>query len=76
MINRIFAAGVALASLALPASAMADETGLVGGAVAGAVVAGPIGLVVGAVVGNVMTDHKYHHYRHYAAAHSRRPYRD
>ena len=75
MTPRIFAAALLCASLIFPAVAMADETGLVGGAVAGAVVGGPIGLVVGAVVGNVVTDHKYHRYRHYAAVHSQRRYR-
>jgi hypothetical protein len=55
MTNRILAVGVALASLAFPAYAMADENGLVGGAVAGAVggavVGGPVGLVAGGVGG-------------------------
>jgi outer membrane lipoprotein SlyB len=64
-------AGIAvLAALAFPVSAMADETGMVGGAIAGAVVGGPVGAVVGGVVGNSMTDHHYHH-RYYA---QRRPY--
>jgi hypothetical protein len=76
MLNRIFVAALVVASLAFPAAAMADETGLVGGAVAGAVVGGPIGLVIGAVVGNAVTDHKYHHYRRYAAVHNRRNDRD
>jgi hypothetical protein len=62
MPNQILAAAVIVAALAFPVSAMADETGLVGGAVAGAVVGGPVGAVVGAVVGNSMTDHHYHHH--------------
>jgi hypothetical protein len=47
-----------------PASAIADENGLVDGAVVG----GPVGLVVGglgsAAVGNAVTNHgsRYHHY--------------
>jgi hypothetical protein len=62
-------AGIAiLAALAFPVSAMADETGSVGGAVAGAVVGGPVGAVVGGVVGNSMTNHRYHH-RDYAQRH-------
>ncbi len=72
MTNRMLAAGVVLALLAFPASAIADENGLVGGAVAGAiggaVVGGPVGLVVGGVggaaVGNAVSNHgpRYHHY--------------
>jgi hypothetical protein len=64
MINRILFAGALLASVTLAGAAMADETGLVGGAVAGAVVGGPVGAVAGGVIGNAMTNH--HHYRHYA----------
>ena len=65
MTSRMLAAGVVLALLAFPASAIADENGLVGGAV---IVGGPVGLVVGGVggaaVGNAVTNHgpRYHHY--------------
>jgi hypothetical protein len=72
MTNRMLAAGVVLASLAVPASAIADENGLLGGALAGAiggaVVGGPVGLEVGGVggaaIGNAVTNHapRYHHY--------------
>jgi hypothetical protein len=64
MNNRMLAAGVPLALLAFPASAIADENGLVDVAVVG----GPVGLVVGGVgsaaVGNAVTNHgsRYHHY--------------
>jgi hypothetical protein len=63
MTNRTLAVAAVLAALALPASALADETGLVGGAVAGAVVGGPVGAVVGGVTGNYLTNQRYH--RHY-----------
>ena len=57
MLTRTLAAAAILATLAFPASAMADENGTVGGAVAGAiggaVVGGPVGLVVGGVGGAV-----------------------
>jgi outer membrane lipoprotein SlyB len=62
MTNRILIAGLMLAALSLPA--MADETGMVGGAVAGAIVGGPVGAVVGGVVGNSMTNHHRHYHRY------------
>jgi hypothetical protein len=61
--------GVAAAALALAGSAMADETGLVGGAIAGGVVAGPVGAVAGAVIGNGITGHHRYYHHHYAYAH-------
>jgi hypothetical protein len=69
MLNRIVLVGVAAAALALAGSAMADETGLVGGAIAGGVVAGPIGAVAGAVIGNGITGHHRYYPHHYAYAH-------
>ena len=44
--------------------AVADETGLVGGAIAGAVVGGPVGAVVGGVVGNSVTNRRSYHRRY------------
>jgi hypothetical protein len=65
MINRMVWAAVVLASLAVAGSAVADETGLVGGAIAGGVVGGPVGAVAGGVIGNAITNHhRYHHYAH------------
>src|SRR5271156_7027843 len=75
MTNRVLTAGALVAALVFPVLAMADETGLVGGAAAGAVggavVGGPVGAVVGgiggAALGNAMTNHR--HYHHYATYH-------
>ena len=63
MIKRSLATAGVLAALAGPA--LADETGLVGGAVAGAVVGGPVGAVVGAVGGNYITNHHYYRRPYY-----------
>jgi hypothetical protein len=69
MRNRMLAVAAIIAALAIPVSAMADETGLVGGAIAGGVVGGPIGAAAGAVIGNGITGpHRYYH-RHYAYTH-------
>ena len=77
MLTRTLAAAAILATLAFPASAMADENGTVGGAVAGgiggAVVGGPVGLVVGgvggAVVGKAVTNHRPYYRRYVARPH-------
>jgi hypothetical protein len=72
MIGKIIAGAALIGALALPVSAMADETGTVGGATAG-VIGGPIGAVVGgiggAVIGNSVTDHHAYYRRQMAHRH-------
>jgi hypothetical protein len=71
MRNKILALVAVLAAGTMATAAMADETGLVGGAIAGGVVGGPVGAAAGAVIGNGITGpHRYYH-RHYAYAHRR-----
>jgi len=71
MRNRTLAAVAIVSALTFSTAALADETGLVGGAIAGAVVGGPVGAVVGGVTGNYITNHHYYH-RHYYHHYSQR----
>jgi hypothetical protein len=69
MRKQTLVAAAIFAALAFPAAALADETGLVGGAIAGGVVGGPVGAVAGAVIGNGITGRHHYYHRHYAYTH-------